>query len=73
MLGAMATPYVNSFADTLTQIPQTDKAVSANSGVYPGESFCNKDSPHALWHSLSANGLLEIVFLADYVNGALKR
>jgi hypothetical protein len=39
--------------------------------LYPGDAHCRTHSPHALWHEESANGLLEIVFLADYVHGLL--
>jgi len=41
--------------------------------VYPGDDKCRGTSPHALWHEESANGLLEIVFLADTVAGLLQK
>jgi hypothetical protein len=51
----------------ISGFPETDKAVVlAKTGVYPGDAKCRGTSPHALWHEESANGLLEIAFLADF-------
>jgi hypothetical protein len=41
--------------------------------VYPGDDQCRGYSPHSLWHEESANGLLEIVFLADFMNKILSK
>lgn len=37
-------------------------------GVYPGEEWCNPYSPHAKWHVEAANGLMDLVYLADDLN-----
>jgi len=40
--------------------------------VYPGDMKCRLQSPHALWHEESANGLLEVIFLGDKMNQIFK-
>lgn len=61
----------NDLANRISGTPQTDDNVTTATNVYPGDSKCRGDSAHALWHEESANGLLEIVFLADFVNSVL--
>jgi hypothetical protein len=39
--------------------------------VYPGDTYCNRKSPHALWHELSANGLMDLVLLMNEIRKAL--
>jgi len=56
----------------ISRIPQTDQNVVDSKNVYPGDTMCRGYSPHALWHEESANGLLEIVWLGDYMNKILK-
>jgi hypothetical protein len=41
--------------------------------LYPGDAHCRTHSPHALWHEESANGLLEIVFVADYIHSIISK
>jgi hypothetical protein len=41
--------------------------------IYPGEQWCNRLSPHAKWHAQSAVGLLDLVYLADFINGVTKK
>lgn len=55
----------------ISQIPQTDENVVKSKNVYPGDEQCRGYSPHSLWHEESANGLLEIVFLGDFMNKIL--
>jgi hypothetical protein len=57
----------------ISQIPQTDENVVKSKNVYPGDDQCRGYSPHALWHEESANGLLEIVFLGDFMNKILSK
>jgi len=57
----------------ISQIPQTDENVVKSKNVYPGDEQCRGYSPHALWHEESANGLLEIVFLGDFMNKILSK
>merc|ERR1711918_222928 len=64
----MLTPHINFFASMLSMFPQ-DETMLIGRGAYPGSSYCNWHSPHALWHEQSANGFLEVIFLADYLTG----
>ena len=44
--------------------------------MYPGDEHCRSHSPmapHAKWHEESAQGLLDLVRLADYVDGLLRQ
>jgi hypothetical protein len=63
----------NRWSSDLSGIPQTDEAVITSVDLYPGVAFCRSYSPHSLWHEESANGLLELVFMADSVNNILGR
>lgn len=72
-LGAHILPIVNLFASSLSGFPQTDSSINWTTNVYPGDKYCNAYSPHAMWHEESADGLLEIVFLANSINGILKK
>lgn len=66
-------PHWNAFSTQLSGFAQTDSDVVEAHNMYPGDAHCRTHSPHALWHEESANGLLEIVFLADYVHGLLNK
>lgn len=66
-VGAFLTPGVNFLGTVLNDFAQTDRNVMTSSDVYPGDSFCRTDTPHALWHEQSSNGLLELVFLTDFI------
>jgi len=69
----MITPDINEMSTRISQIPQTDSAVTSSINIYPGEDQCKGYSPHSLWHEESANGLLEIVFLGDFMNKILSK
>jgi hypothetical protein len=58
---------VNKFADFLTDFPMLDADLQKGSGIYPGEDWCNPQEPHAKWHVESANGLMDLMMLADNV------
>lgn len=70
-IGAAITPSINFFATILSDFKQTDSAVTSSKNVYPGDSFCRTDTPHALWHEQSSNGLLELVFLTDFIKSII--
>lgn len=72
-LGGHSIWLVNMIADTISDLPQTDVGVQFGQGVYPGDSTCRYEQGHSIWHEMSANGLLEIVMLVDYVNYAIKK
>ena len=66
------TPYVNSLASKINGFPQTESTMASGQNIYPGSTFCDKDSPHALWHEQSANGFVELMLWADFYYGVLK-
>ena len=70
-LGAALTPHWNGLSTWLSGFAQTDASINEMKNVYPGDSHCRTFSPHSLWHEESANGLLEIAFLADYIYSIL--
>ena len=72
-IGALIMPYWNDLAWLISGVKQTDKSVNTATSLYPGDSMCRKFSPHALWHEESANGLLDLVFLTDYIHEILQR
>lgn len=72
-IGDFLLPYVNDVADRISGIPQTDEAVKTSKNVYPGDSFCRGYQAHSIWHEESSTGLLELVFLADYINKVLTK
>lgn len=67
-LGGHFVPAVFGIADNISKFPQTDAAVNESKNVYPGQTHCKYDQGHSIWHEASANGLLDLVFLCDYVN-----
>ena len=70
-IGAKLLPDLNELSSRISGVPQTDDNVQFSHDVYPGDSQCRGYSPHALWHEASANGLLEIVFIGDFMNKIL--
>lgn len=63
------TPYVYRVADALSGFYEQDHELNTVGKVFPGDKFCRIDSPHALWHEISANGLMNFAYLANHVNG----
>ena len=72
-IGAWLIPFVNGLADALTGFKQTDHDVNHSIDVYPGHSFCKNDQPHSIWHEVSANGLLDLVYLCDHTKYLMQR
>jgi len=58
---------INKFADYITDFPMLDAGLQKGSGIYPGEERCNPKEPHSKWHVESANGLMDLMMLADNV------
>jgi len=58
---------VNQIANFLTSFPILDASLQAGIGIYPGEEWCMPQEPHAKWHVESANGLMDLMLLADHV------
>jgi len=66
-IGASFMVTINSLADWLTDFPMLDNNLQKGSGIYPGEDWCNPQEPHSKWHVESANGLMDLMLLADNV------
>jgi len=66
-LGFLLMGPVNQLADFLTDFPTLDNALQKGVGIYPGEEWCMPQEPHAKWHVESANGLMDLMMLADNV------
>merc|ERR1719244_1772782 len=63
--GAQFLKTVNQLADLMTSFPLLDPALQTGIGLYPGEEWCNPKEPHSKWHIESANGLMDLMLLAD--------
>ena len=70
-IGGLLIPFVNSITDFLTGFKQTDHNVNVSSNLYPGQSHCKYDQAHSIWHEVSGNGLMDIMFYCDYVNSLI--
>jgi len=71
MMGNYLMPMFNAWADSISGFSPSDHAMKEATDVYPGDSYCRLHQAHSIWHEESANGLLEVVFLADYINHVL--
>jgi len=71
--GAWLAQPLNAFASKLSGFPQTDDYFVTGKNLYPGQAKCRVSSPHALWHEQSANGFVELTFLADTINKYTKQ
>jgi len=67
ILGAAFMSTVNSLANYLNSFPVLSDALQSGYGVYPGDTWCNPQEPHSKWHVESANGLMDLMMLADSV------
>ncbi|XP_023321882.1 uncharacterized protein LOC111696503 [Eurytemora carolleeae] len=68
VVGSTMIKYVNRYANSLSTFPIYDQEMQDGGDVYPGSDRCNPQEPHSKWHLESANGLLDLIFLADYIN-----
>ena len=67
ILGAAFMSTVNGLANWLNSFPVLSPALQSGYGVYPGDVWCNPQEPHSKWHVESANGLMDLMMLADSV------
>ena len=67
-IGAAFVTTWNALTNFISGVPQTEDHLNVPENVYPGDEVCRDYSPHALWHELSAPGLLEITYITDYIN-----
>lgn len=68
MVGGFLIQYINGIADAITGFHQTDENVNKSVNVYPGQEHCKYDQGHSIWHEVSANFLVDIMYLSDYMN-----
>lgn len=45
-----------------------DDVKNSLSSLYPGHDQCKYEQAHSIWHEESSSGLLELVYVADYLN-----
>ena len=67
VLGARAMSSVNALANSLSSFPVLSEPLQSGYGVYPGDTWCQPQEPHSKWHTESANGLMDLMMLADSV------
>lgn len=67
-IGGHMISVINYIADVLTMFPQTDENVNKSEDLYPGQATCKYQQGHSIWHEMSANGLLDLVYLCDYIH-----
>jgi len=69
LFGALLIPTLNSLSNRLTGFNHPDASIQQGDSIYPGQAYCNVKSsaPHAKWHEMSANGLMDLGYLADTV------
>ncbi|CAB9513626.1 expressed unknown protein [Seminavis robusta] len=69
-LGAIKSPLVDFLASLLHGVHNTDDRGffdPRRGHPYPGSEFCNKQSPHALYHERAADAVFELYAVADEV------
>jgi len=66
-IGAYMTGVVNRLANAMTGFnrAQSDPDFQKSHRVYPGDWWCSIDQPHSKWHEVSANALVDVMFLGD--------
>ena len=71
-LGGEAMPYVNMLCNAMTGFKHADPAIQSCKNVYPGDAACRVgSSPHTKWHEQAANGVYDLMKLADEINRIL--
>ena len=71
-MGVAFAPTVYAFADKLSGFYENDEELNKMGKVFPGDKQCRVESPHALWHEVSANALINFAYLANHINGLSK-
>jgi len=71
-LGGHSIQNINGIADDFTGFEQSDWNTVHSKNLYPGQDTCKYQQGHSVWHEVSANGLLDLVYLCDYVNKQIK-
>lgn len=71
--GGFSIWFVNMISDNVSDMYQTDLGVQFGVDVYPGDSTCRSSYDHPIFHEMNANGLLELVMVADAVNEVIRK
>lgn len=72
-IGRYGDPFIESIVRVMTKIQNTQQNTYDGKQEYPGAKYCNKHSPHALWHELSADSLYKVIILGDEMNELLTK
>jgi hypothetical protein len=64
----MLMPMINGLSTSLTAFNYTNQNLQMGNDMYPGQDWCKKTSPHAIWHHQTAIALVDFVYLADEMN-----
>jgi hypothetical protein len=69
VFGALLIPAMNSLANKLTGFEHPDSSIQKSEAIYPGQEWCRvkHTAPHAKWHEESANGFMDLGYLANDV------
>lgn len=70
-LGALKSPFVDFILSEVTDIGNSEEKAYNGKEEYPGAKYCNRVSPHALWHELSADALFKVIIVGDEMNKLL--
>jgi hypothetical protein len=75
VFGALLIPSVNRLANKLTGFAHPDDSIQRGESIYPGQDWCKlkHTAPHAKWHEISANGLMDLGYLADDVKVVVEK
>ena len=64
-------PEFNAKMNVLNTFDQFEQNFQDGANLYPGDARCNPVSPHAMWHTQSAIGLLDFSYLGDEITRLL--
>ena len=68
-MGVYLAPTVYAFADHMSGFYEHDDVMNHMGNTFPGHDQCRTESPHAFWHDVSANALINFAYLANHING----
>jgi hypothetical protein len=66
--GAELIPKVNAFANRLNTYTFYEQNFQDAISIFPGDYRCNREQPHTKWHTESAVGLLDLLYMCDFIH-----
>ena len=60
-------------ANSMMGFWQSDVKTNVSWDVYPGGWQCKHQQGHSIWHEVTAKGLLDMIFLANYMTCLVER